>query len=56
MDEYKKAEKEASQNHTKINFYDEKWIRMASDRMYAFMYLENSDPQKYSSVIGRCKS
>ena len=28
------AEKEASKNHTEINFYDEKWIRMASDLMY----------------------
>ena len=51
MDEYKKTEKEASKNHTEINFYDEKWIRMASDRMYAFLYLENSDPQKYGSVL-----
>ena len=45
MDAYKKAEKEASKNHTNIDFYDEKWIHMASDRMYEFLYLENSDPQ-----------
>ena len=49
MDEYQKAEKEASKNQTGINFYNEKWICMASDRMYAFLYPENSDPKKYST-------
>ena len=51
MDEYKKAEKEASKNHAEINFYNEKWICMASNHMYAFLYLENSDPQKYGGVF-----
>ena len=51
MDEYKKAEKEASKNHNKINFYNEKWIRMASDRKYVFLYLENPDPQKYGNIL-----
>ena len=51
MDEYKTAEKEASKNKTQINCYDEKWIHMASDSINAFLYLENSDQQKYDSVL-----
>ena len=34
MDEYNKAEKEASKIHKEINFYNEKWIHMASDLMH----------------------
>ena len=45
------AENEAGKNKTQINLYNEKWIQMASDCMFAFLHLENSDLQKHGTAL-----